>query len=117
MRGFRLTVRHGPKVVKETYPDLDAALAAMEEWVGRLRPQARRGEADLMTRKIAPASQVAARLTVTAPGRGLMRPEAGMDIRGDGSLAPFRGAIRRHEIVPRRGETVYAALGRELGAA
>jgi hypothetical protein len=116
VRGFRLTVRHGARVEKETYDEPAAALAAMEAWVERLQPQARRRETQLLTRRIQPEAQVSARITLTAPGRGLLRPEAGLDIRGDGSLDPFHGAVRRQPLVKRRGETLYQAIGRAIGA-
>ncbi len=57
-------------------------------------------------RDFAPADQVHARLQLA--GKGLLRkPVAGIDVRGDGTFMPYRGAIRREELDPVNHETPF----------
>jgi hypothetical protein len=61
---------------------------------------------------------VAARLEISGPGT-IRRPEAGLDVMGDGALVPYRGAIFKRRLEPARGESpfdaVWEALGGEVG--
>jgi len=61
-------------------------------------------------REYAPSEQVQARAELRGPsGR-----RGGIDIAGDGATTAFTGRIRRRVLEQRDGETVYAALAREL---
>ncbi len=65
-------------------------------------------------RDFEPGQQVAARFEISAPG--LLIREAGMDVKGDGSLVPYTGAIRKEPIELGDGEDPYAALREALDA-
>ena len=97
---YRLTVRHGPKVSRQKFDSLDAALAALEERAkeiraaGPLRPRK-------MIREFEPADQVAGRAEIAAGGGFLRRgTEAGVDVMGDGRFVAFAGGVRRAELDP-----------------
>jgi hypothetical protein len=108
---YTLTVRSGPKVRRERFGDLDAALEAVE----RAGSEAER-DADAkpvgggIIRRIDPVQQVAARIEL----RGPRRLRAGVDVRGDGSSEAFTGRVRRRLIEQRNGESAYDALRRVL---
>ena len=60
-------------------------------------------------REFDPEEQVAARLEIST--RGLLRSrDAGVDVKGDGSLVAYRGAILRRPLEPRPGQDVYDAV-------
>jgi len=50
-------------------------------------------------KKFGPEDQVRARLQLSGKG-WLRKPVAGVDVRGDGTFMPFRGAVRREELDP-----------------
>ena len=62
-----------------------------------------------------PQDRVHARLAVTGPGL-LRRPEAGIDVMGDGALVPYRGAILRKRLDPGGGQSTYDAVREALEA-
>jgi hypothetical protein len=110
--GWKLTVRHGSDVSREEFSELGEAVAAAERIAAGIASEG--GSADVsMLRDFTPHDQVHARLEIS--GKGLLRaPTAGVDVRGDGTLVPFEGAIRRRELEAGRAEsawdTVRAAL-------
>jgi hypothetical protein len=57
---------------------------------------------------------VAARLEISGPG-AIRRPEAGLDVMGDGALVPYRGAIFKRRLEPGRGESPFDVVGEALG--
>ncbi len=61
-----------------------------------------------------PADQVQARLQLT--GRGLRKPVAGVDVRGDGTFVPFRGGVAREEMDPSDRETPFDLVRETLEA-
>jgi hypothetical protein len=96
MGGWRLTVRHGSKVGKETFDGLEDATAAMRaevEGIIRAGPL----ESVQGFREYDPAEQVAARLELSSGGV-LGRREAGMDVMGDGALVPYVGIFRKRRL-------------------
>jgi hypothetical protein len=105
---FRLTVREGPKVVRERFADLGLALDALAERAGALSGT-RRPPVDLHVRRFEPVQQVAARLELS--GDGL---RAGVDLRGDGSAEAWSGRWRRRLVAQEPGEDAVAALRRVL---
>ncbi len=107
MKGWKLTVRRGPKVVKSRHPELVGALRALEE---ALRVVPDRGPRTAFRREYAPVQQVVARGDLRGPGRA----RGGVDLRGDGSAEAWTGRISKELVEPRDGETAYAALGRTL---
>ncbi len=66
-------------------------------------------------RRFGPEQQVRARLQLS--GRGLLRkPAAGIDVRGDGTFMPYRGAVRREELDPSGHDTPFDLVRETLEA-
>jgi hypothetical protein len=101
---WKLTVRFGSEVEHASFDDLDQAVAAMRERALELRAQAPPKTASLLG-TYTPADQVQARLQLK--GRGLRKPVAGIDVRGDGTFVPFRGGVGREELDPADRETPF----------
>jgi hypothetical protein len=112
---WRLTIRHGSEVKRERFDSLDAAIAELER-----RAEAIRSEGPLegvkMFRDYAPDQRVHARLEVSGPGR-VRRPEAGLDVMGDGRLVPYRGAIFKKRLEVADGQSPYDAVRESLSEA
>jgi hypothetical protein len=108
---YTLTIRLGPKVDRERYSDLDAALRAIEQHGHELeRSTGARGRGGTLIRRIEPVQQVVARLELAGPDR----LRAGVDVRGDGSSEAFTGRVRRRLVEQRGRESAYDALRRAL---
>jgi hypothetical protein len=109
--GYKVTVRHGPRVRKERFDDLASALHAMERAGRELERNANRGAVDVkLLRRFEPVQQVAARIELSGPAR----LRAGVDVRGDGSAEGYTGRVRRRLVEQRKGESAYDALRRAL---
>lgn len=101
---WKLTVRHGSDVENRGFDDLGEAVAAMRERALAIRAEGPvRAVAAL--RDFEPGQQVHARLQLK--GRGLRAPVAGVDVRGDGTFMPYRGALRREELDPSEHDTPF----------
>ena len=107
---FTVTVRHGPKVTRERYDQLEAALTALEAGMDDLSHRARRAPVDLSYKRFEPVQQVAARGEISGP----RRLHGGIDIRGDGSAEAYTGKVRRRLVEQRDGESPCDALRRAL---
>jgi hypothetical protein len=112
LSAWKLTIRHGSDVEHEAFEDLDAAIGEL-----RTRAEAVRAEGPLEEvsglRDFDPAEQVHARLELA--GKGLLRPPtAGVDVRGDGTLVAYAGAVRRETLEPEEGESPFDAVRRQL---
>ena len=107
--GYRVVVRHGPRVDKHDAETLDAALALLEEHARAAAAGPRRDVVDLHVRRFEPVQQVAARAELRGAG-----VRAGVDVRGDGSAEAWTGRVRRTLIEQQDGETPYEALRRAL---
>jgi hypothetical protein len=108
---YRLLVRDGPRVQRERFDDLDAALTALEARGRELETSADpQPVKSLLGRDYQPVQQVRARLELRGP-----RLRAGVDVRGDGSSEAFTGRLKRALVEQRPGESPYAALRREIG--
>jgi hypothetical protein len=109
--GYTLTVRAGARVRKQQHPDLDHALAALEQ-EGRVleRDADGRPEGGTLIRRLEPVQIVVGRLELAGPGK----LRAGVDVRGDGSSEAFTGRFRRQVVEQRGDESPYDALRREL---
>jgi hypothetical protein len=109
---YRLTVRHGSKVAKESFDQLDEAIEAMEGLSREIR-----GEGPLRTvsglRDYEPGQRVHARLELTS-GRLLRGREAGIDVMGDGRLVPYVGVVRKQELELGDGETPFDVVREAL---
>ena len=108
---YTLTIRQGPKVIRERYAELDAAVGAVEERGRELERGAySRPVGGSLIRRIEPVQQVVARLELRGPGR----LRAGVDVRGDGSSEAYTGRVRRRLVEQKAGEDAYGALRRAL---
>lgn len=112
MAGFKLTIRHGSKVSRETHPALDAAIASMREHVDRIRAE---GGLPTVTmfRAYEPGDRVHARLEISTGG-ALRGRDAGVDVMGDGAVVPFRGGVFRKPLVPAEDQTPFDAVAAAL---
>lgn len=99
---------------RERFTDLDEALAALEARARQLADAARREPVDVRYRRFEPAQQVSARAELAGPERLLASTRAGVDVHGDGSIAAYAGRVRRREIEPRRKESPFDALARDI---
>jgi hypothetical protein len=71
--------------------------------------------ADTKLRRYGPEQQVVARIELSGPQRLLATVHAGVDVRGDGTTAPYLGRVRRQEVDHGENEDAVAALRRALG--
>jgi len=111
---WRLTVRSGPKVKKQSFPQLGEALDALEKRARELAGAVPDRGFDAKIRRFEPVELVSARLELAGPERFVPSVRAGVDVRGDGSVEAYRGRVRREVVQPRQGESVYGALRRSL---
>jgi hypothetical protein len=110
--GYRLTVRHGSRVERESFDDLADAVAAMERAVA----EARAGgplESVKMLRDFEPGERVAARIELSTGG-WLRGREAGIDVMGDGRLVAYRGGMGRRALDAGSDEAAFEAVRSEL---
>ena len=108
MSGWRLVIRHGPRVARESFNNLEEAIAAMERRVAEIRAEGPLDEIGAL-RDHEPGQRVHARLELSSGGL-LRGTEAGMDVMGDGALVPYLGVIRKRKLEPARGQSVFDAL-------
>lgn len=117
MSAWRVTVRTGPRVERARADTLEEALDALE---ARTRAAAtaegRRGALDLRYRRFEPGEQVVIRAELRGPGRWRPAVQAGIDVRGDGSVEPWTGGLRREPLPVPDGEDPFAALRQALTA-
>jgi hypothetical protein len=110
---WKLTVRHGSDVTHERFDDLGKAVARMRERALAIRSEGP-VKAVSALRDFTPHEQVQARLQIT--GKGLLRkkPTAGVDVRGDGTIVPYRGGVAREELDPTDYETPFDVVRETL---
>lgn len=108
LSGYKLTIRHGPKVKREKFAALDAAVEALRAATAEIRADGGLPEVTAF-RTYEPSAQVHARLEIST-GRILRSTDAGIDVMGDGGLVAFRGGISREPIEPREGQTPFDAV-------
>lgn len=107
-KGVRVVVRDGPRVERERFDELPAALAFAERRGRELQERAGRRRTKLpLGRSFDPIAQVAGRIEIAGLG--------GIDVRGDGSAEAWTGRLRRRLVEQRDGESPYDALRRALG--
>jgi hypothetical protein len=110
---WRLTVRHGSGVKREQFDSLDEAIAELHRTAEAIKAEGPLDEVK-MFRTYDPEQRVHARLEITGPGR-IRRPEAGVDVMGDGRLVPYRGGIFKKQLEPGGGGDAYDAVRAALG--
>ncbi|HXF00346.1 MAG TPA: hypothetical protein VN458_08355 [Solirubrobacterales bacterium] len=112
MAAYRLTVRHGPNVERESFETVDEAVDALER-----RAEAVRREGPLTRvntlRDYEPGQRVHARLELSTGGV-LRGREAGIDVMGDGALVPYVGVIRKRRLEPSRDRSAFDAVREAL---
>jgi hypothetical protein len=96
--GWRLAVRHGPRVERQGFDDLDTALAAMERRADEIRAEGPLVQISALS-DYSPAARVHARLELSTGGL-LRGREAGVDLMGDGTLVPYVGVVRKRRLEP-----------------
>ncbi len=96
MAKWRLVVRHGSKVRREGFDDLDDAVAAMKRQTQLIRQEGPLQGVSAI-REYRPEQRVHARLELSSAGL-VRRHQAGIDLMGDGSLVPYVGFIRRRRL-------------------
>ncbi len=112
MKGWVLTVRHGPEVNRERFDSLDAAVKALRRHAEAIRSEGPLKKVGSL-RDFEPGEQVHARLEISSGGL-LRGHDAGLDVMGDGSYIPYRGGMRRRHLDPRNGQTPFEAVGEAL---
>jgi hypothetical protein len=108
MGAYRLTVRHGPKVERETFEMLGEALDALERHAEEVRREGPLEEIGAL-RDFEAGQRVHARIELSTGGVFRGR-EAGLDVMGDGALVPYTGVIRKRRLEPPDGETAFDAV-------
>lgn len=108
MASFKLTIRHGPSVDRESHSTLEEAITALRAHTERIREQGGLGEVAAF-HTYEPGDRVNARLEIST-GRALRSRDAGIDVMGDGGLVPFRGGVTRKPLQPAPGETAYEVV-------
>ena len=112
MAAYRLTVRHGPKVERESFETLDGAVEALERRAEEVRGEGPLQEISVL-RDVQAGDRVHARLELSA-GSLLRGREAGLDVMGDGALVPYTGVIRKRRLEPGRDQSAFDAVRETL---
>ena len=105
MSRYKLTIRHGPKVDRETHPTVEEAVASMRAHTERIRTEGGLPETSAF-RTYEPGEQVEARLEIST-GWLLGGRDGGVDVMGDGGLVPFRGGVSRKPLELAEGESAF----------
>lgn len=108
-KGYKLTVRQGPEVDKEKFFSLDLAMHSLEGRAAKIVEEERASGVDVGVRQFEPGEQVLARLEVRGP-KLLRGPRAGIDVKGDGELVPYRGRVLRRKLEAGEGESAQDAI-------
>jgi hypothetical protein len=105
---YRLTVRHGSRVERESFDSLDAAIEAMERRSLQIRGEGPLEEVRAL-RNFGPGQRVHARLELSTGGV-IGGREVGIDVMGDGAFVPYAGMIRKRRLEARDDETAFRAV-------
>ena len=112
MAAWKLTVRNGSAVQRQSFDDLDAALAEAERQTDEILAEGPMAPAKAF-REYEPSELVRARIEIS--GKGLLRPPtAGLDIQGDLSLIGFIGGVKRKPIEAKDEAGIFAAIREAL---
>ncbi|CAN5498909.1 hypothetical protein BH10ACT11_BH10ACT11_06310 [soil metagenome] len=109
---YKLTVRHGPKVVRESFDDLSGAIAAMNAHAEAIRGEGSLEEVSVL-RTLEPKEMVAGRIEISTGSLFRRGRDAGLDVMGDGHYVPYAGGVGRREL-PVDGDESFAAIEEEL---
>jgi len=114
MPPYRLTVRHGSRVRRERFAELEAAIDALRNEVEAVRAGGPLADVKAL-RTFEGGSRVAARLEISTGG-WLRGTDAGVDVMGDGAVVAYAGGVRRRELGV-AGGSVYEAIREHLADA
>jgi hypothetical protein len=109
---WRLTIRHGSDVKRHRFDALDEAVDELRRRADSIRTEGPLEDVE-MFREYKSGQRVHARLEITGPGR-IRRPEAGLDVMGDGSLVAYRGAVFKKRLELPDGQTPFDAVREAL---
>lgn len=112
MADYKLTVRRGAKVSRDSYDKLADAVTAMRAEAESVQAEGGLDEVK-MIRTFEPAQRVAARLEIST-GRMLSGATAGIDVMGDGRLVPYKGGVARRELKTRGNDSPFDTVRKEL---
>jgi hypothetical protein len=115
--GWKVTIRTGPRVERERFDVLDAALDAVEARGRELAQNKTAEPVDVRIKRFDPVQQVAARIELSGPQRLIPSVHGGVDVRGDGSTEAYLGRLRREVVKQRKGENAFSALRRAVSTA
>ncbi len=112
MARYRLTIRHGSSVERESFDELGEAVASVERHVQEIRGEGPLEEINAL-RDFEPGQRVQARLELSTGGL-LRGREVGIDVMGDGGLVPYAGVVRKRLLEPTEGKTAFDAVREAL---
>ena len=112
MSGWRLVIRHGSQVKRESFHTLDDAIEAMQLHSREIQGEGPLTEVNAL-RDFEPDQRVHARLELSTGGV-LRGREAGIDVMGDGALVPYVGVIRKRRLEPSRDRSPFDAVREAL---
>ncbi len=104
-KNWKLTVRHGSDVSRQSFENLDDAIAAARSAADEILTEGPITRVKAI-RDYEPSQIVNARIEIS--GKGLFSPPtAGIDIQGDLSVVPYAGGVRRKTL---DGSTIAQAI-------
>ncbi len=109
---FKLTVRRGAKVSRQTFDDLASAVEALETEARTAATADRLGSVSML-RTFEAGDRVAARIEISSGG-WLRGSAAGVDVMGDGTIVAYTGGVTRSPLEPRGNESAFDAVRRRL---
>ena len=105
MANWKLTIRHGSDVSRQSFDDLDDALGAARKAADEVMDEGPLDSVSAIS-DYEPAQIVNARIEIS--GKGFFSPPtAGIDIQGDLSVIPFAGGVKRQTL---EGSTIPQAM-------
>lgn len=107
-KDWTLTLRHGPRVERLRFTQLDEGVAELERQLEAVRVEGRLAPAK-MFRQYEPGERVHARGELSRGGF-LRSVSAGVDLMGDGSLVAFEGSMRRRPLEVEDAASPYEAV-------
>lgn len=112
MAKWKMTVRDGSDVSRMRFDDLDKALDSARTQIDEIISRPPLGTVKAI-RDYDPEKLVKARIEIS--GKGLLSPPtAGIDVRGDNTLAGYTGAVSRKPIEAGNTDQVFDALREAL---
>jgi hypothetical protein len=110
--GWRLVIRHGSRVKRESFDNLDDAIEGMERRSKEIQSEGPLTAVKTL-RDYEPGQRVHARLELSTGGV-LRGREAGLDVMGDGALVPYAGVVRKRKLEPGGGKSAFDAIREAL---